>query len=174
MKRIACLTVLAAACGGSGFETAPAMLSGITPNPKSASATSFNSADATGTMVMGWKISFWEQGDGADCMSNDTHRLAAVSIYTNMPVTAGKKAMLDAPSDIVIVTDSPPTVQGTAAATMGAEGIGGIVGSVSISEFHLKTDLTADDMKGTVAAAGNDMNGAAVQISGSFEAPVCE
>jgi hypothetical protein len=174
MKRIACLTVLAAACGGSGFETKPATLSGITPNPKSASSTSFNAADATGTMVMGWKISFWEQADGADCMSNDTHRLAAVSIYTAMPVTMGKKAMLDAPGDIVIVTDSPPTVQGTAAATMGAEGIGGIVGSISISEFHLKTDLTVDDMKGTVSAAGNDMNGAAVQITGSFEAPVCE
>ena len=174
MKRLACLTVFAAACGGSGFQTAPAMLTGITPVVQSASATSFNAADGSGTMLMGWKISFWEQADGADCMSNETHRLAAVSIYTNMAVVMGKKAMLDAPSSIVVVADSPPTVQGTAAATMGAEGIGGIVGSVSISEFHLKPDLTADDIKGTVATAGNDSNGAAVQISGMFEAPICE
>ena len=74
MKRLACLTVFAAACGGSGFETAPATMTGINPMVQSASATSFNAADGSGTMLMGWKISLWQQGDGADCMSNDTVR----------------------------------------------------------------------------------------------------
>jgi hypothetical protein len=173
MNRLACLLVFAAACGGSGFETAEAMVTGIVPSPQSASATSFNGADGAGNMVMGWKISLWEQGAGADCMSNDTHRVAAISIYTNQPVVSGKKAMLDT-SEIGIVTDSPPTVNGTYAATMGAEKIGSIVGQVSITDFHLKPDLTADDIKGSVNAAGNDMNGANVAISGTFEAPVCE
>ena len=66
----------------------------------SASATSFVDADGAGTMVMGWKISLWEQGAGADCQSNDTHRVAAVSIYTNQAPVSGKKAMLDT-SEIV-------------------------------------------------------------------------
>jgi hypothetical protein len=173
MKRLACLIVLTAACGGSGFETADAMMTGIVPSPMSASSTSFTDADGAGTMVMGWKISLWEQGAGADCQSNDTHRVAAVSIYTNQPVVMGKKAMLDT-SEIVIVTDSPPTVTGTFAATMGAEKIGNIVGQVSITDFHLLPDLTADDIKGSVNAAGTDGNGANVSISGTFEAPVCE
>jgi hypothetical protein len=174
MNRLACLLVFAAACGGgSGFETADAMITGIVPSPMSASATSFVDADGAGTMVMGWKISLWEQGAGADCQSNDTHRVAAVSIYTNQAPVSGKKAMLDT-SEIVIVTDSPPTVTGTFAATMGAEMIGSIVGQVTISDFHLKPDLTADDMKGSINAAGNDKNGAAVAIAGTFEAPVCE
>ncbi|HET9988149.1 MAG TPA: hypothetical protein VFQ65_06510 [Kofleriaceae bacterium] len=173
MKRLACLIVFAAACGGSGFETADATMTGIVPTPKSASATSFTGADGGGNMVMGWKISLWEQGAGADCMSNDTHRVAAVSIYTNQAPVSGKKAMLDK-AEIVIVTDSPPTVTGTYAATMGAEKISNIVGQVSITDFHLKPDLTVDDMKGSINAAGTDGNGANVAISGTFDAPVCE
>jgi hypothetical protein len=74
----------------------------------------------------------------------------------------------------VIVAESPPTVTGTNAANMGAQGIGGIVGSVNITEFHLKTDLTADDIKGTISAGGNDSNSSPVTISGTFDAPVCE
>jgi len=173
MKRLACLIVLTAACGGSGFETKDAMITGIVPSPMSASSTSFTSADGAGNMVMGWKISLWEQGAGADCASNDPHRVAAVSIYTNQPVVAGKKAMLEA-AEIVIVTDSPPTVTGTYAANMGAEKIGSIVGQVTISDFHLKPDLTADDIKGSINAAGADSAGNNVAIAGTFEAPVCE
>ncbi len=174
MNRLACVVIaLAAGCGGSGFSTGTATLSGITPSPMSASATSFTGADGAGTMLMGWKISFWEQGDGADCQSNDTHRVAALSIYTNQPPASGKKATLEL-GDVGIVTDSPPTVAGTAAATMGAEGVGQIVGSVSITEFHLKTDLSADEIKGAISAGGNNSSGAGVALSGSFDAPVCE
>ncbi|CAN5318468.1 hypothetical protein BH11MYX1_BH11MYX1_18390 [soil metagenome] len=174
MNRLACVVIaLAAGCGGSGFSTGTATLSGLTPTPMSASATSFNAADGAGTMVMGWKISFWEQADGADCQSADTHRVAAVSIFTGQAVASGKKATLEL-GDVVIVTDSPPTVAGTGAATMGAEGLGQIVGSVSITQFHLKTDFSADEIKGSISAGGNDSNGAGVAISGSFDAPVCE
>ncbi len=174
MNRLACVVIaLAAGCGGSGFSTGTATLTGITPTPMSASATSFTGADGTGTMLMGWKISFWEQGDGTDCQSNDPHREAAVSIYTHQPPASGKKAMLEL-GDVAIVTDSPPSVAGTAAATMGAEGVSQIVGSVSITEFHLRTDLSADEIKGTISAGGNNSNGGGVPITGSFDAPVCE
>jgi hypothetical protein len=174
MKRLVLVTLFAAACGGSGFTTAPATVTGIVPSPMSASATSFNEADGAGTMVMGWKISLWEQGDGADCLAAETHRVAAISIYTNQATVMGKKASLDEGQQIVIVTDSPPTVSGTAAATMGAEKIGSINGTLTITEFHLKPDLTVDDIKGSLIGAGNDSNGAAVQLSGTFEAPICE
>ena len=173
MKRLACVLLFAAACGGSGFETGTASLTGITPAVMSASSTSFNAADASGTMLMGWKISFWDKGSGADCQSNDPVRLAAVSIFTNQPVVAGKKAKLDS-GDVVIVADAPPAVTGTSAANMGAQGIGSIVGSVTITDFHLRTDLSADDITGTVSAGGNDSGGTGVTISGTFDAPVCE
>ncbi len=172
MKRLALVTLIAA-CGGSGFETGPASISGLTPAAMSASATSFNDADGAGTMVMGWKISFWEQADGADCQSNDTHRLAAVSIYTNQPVADGKKAML-VDGDIVITSDNPPTVAGTVVATMGAEKIGSIVGDLIITDFHLKTDLSADQITGSLSAGGADANGTGVTIAGDWTAPVCE
>jgi hypothetical protein len=172
MKRLLGLTLFAAACSGSGFSTGTATLSGLTPPAMSASATSFAGADGAGTMVMGWKISFWEQGPGADCQSNDPHRVAAVEIYTNQPAVSGKKASLQL-GDVVIVTDSPPTVAGTDAATMGAENVGQIVGTISITTFHLKPDLSADDIKGSVAAGGNGSAGG-VALTGSFDAPVCE
>lgn len=174
MNCLACVVIaLAAGCGGSGFSTGTATLTGVSPAPMSASATSFNDADGAGTMVMGWKISFWEQGDGADCQSTDTHRSAAISIYTKQPVVSGKKATLEL-GDVAIVTDAPPTVAGTAAATMGAEGVGQIVGSVSITTFHLRADLSADEIKGSISAGGSGSGGAGVAISGSFDAPVCE
>jgi hypothetical protein len=174
MNRLACVVIaLATGCSGSGFATGTATLSGLAPTPMSASATSFNAADGAGTMVMGWKISFWQQGEGADCQSADTHREAALSIFTGQPVASGKKAMLEL-GDYPITTDSPPTVAGTGAATMGAEGVGQIVGSVSITQFHLRTDLSADSIKGTVSAGGNNASSAGVAINGSFDAPVCE
>ena len=74
----------------------------------------------------------------------------------------------------MIVAESPPTVTGTTAANMGAMGIGQIVGSVDITEFHLKPDQTADDIKGAISAGGNDMNGSPINITGMFDAPVCE
>ncbi|MFT3694278.1 MAG: hypothetical protein QM831_14120 [Kofleriaceae bacterium] len=171
MKRLALITLFAA-CGGSGFETGAANVS-TDPKSMSASATSFNDADGAGTMVMGWKISLWEQADGADCMSADTHRVAAISIYTNQPVVSGKKAML-AEGEITLVADSPPTVLGNEIASMGAEKIGSIAGTLTIDMFHLKADLTADQISGSVNAAGEDANGNGVTISGDFVAPVCE
>src|SRR5512140_1805796 len=120
MYRLACLVVVVAACGGSGFTTDAASLTGL--NVKSAGATSFVGADAAGTMVMGWTIEFFSEGPGADCKSSDVIPVASIGIYTNqMQDATHKKAMLQN-SDIVIVTQSPPMVNGNAAATMGADG----------------------------------------------------
>jgi hypothetical protein len=163
-----------AACGGSGFESGTAMLTSIKPAPMSASAVSFVGADGSGKMVLGWTIDFFEQGAGADCQSQDVHVVASVGIFSNT-VDDGthKKAML-ATGDIVIVATSPPTVQGNAAATMGATGINSIVGTVTITEFHLRPDLSADRINGTINAGGTDSTGTAQSITGTFMAPVCE
>ena len=127
-----------------------------------------------GADVMGWTIDFFDAGSGADCLSADVKVLASVGIFTNQtPDATHKKAML-ATGDIVIVTTSPPTVTGNAAATMGAEGVNAIVGTINISEFHLRTDLTADRISGTLNAGGTDGMGNAKAVTGMFSAPVCE
>ena len=173
MKRLACLLVVAAGCS-SGFETGEAMLTSIDPAVKSASANSFTQADGNGTMVLGWTIDFFSQGAGADCMADDVQPIASIGIFTNQPPDGAKKAMLQDNTDVVIVLDSPPKVSGNTAATMGVDGISSIAGEVIITNFHLRTDLTADRIEGTVNAGGTDKNGTAVAITGSFKAPVCE
>ena len=175
MQRLSLVVALlfVVACGGSGFESGAAMLTSITPPAMSASAVSFVGPDGAGTMVMGWTIDFFEQGAGADCASAEVHVVASVGLFTNQAPVMGKKAML-ATGDIVIVTTSPPTVTGNAAATMGAEGINSIVGTVTITDVHLKTDLSTDKISGTINAGGSDGQGVAKSITGTFAAPVCE
>jgi hypothetical protein len=59
------------------------------------------------------------------------------------------------------------------AATMGAEGVGQIRGTVDINEFHLDAKQNPDRIDGTINAGGTDDNGAAVAVTGMFSAPVC-
>lgn len=176
MHRLMCLFVVGiAACGGSGFTTGEASLTNVTPAVKSASATSFTAADGNGTMVLGWTIDLFEQGPGADCQSSDVHVVASIGIFTSQtPDATHKKAMLTT-GDIVIVTASPPAVNGTAAATMGVMGVADIVGTVSIATFHLKGDGTPDRIDGTINAGGtSSSSGAGVSMTGTFTAPICE
>ena len=173
-RTLVLLVVFTAACGGSGFESGTATLSSITPPVMSAGATSFVGPDGAGTMVMGWTIDFFDAGSGADCLSADVHVLASLGIFTNqMKDATHPKAMLQT-GDIVIVTTSPPTVTGNASATMGAEGISSILGTVSVTNFHLRTDLSADLIEGTLNAGGTDGMGNGKMITGTFSAPVCE
>jgi hypothetical protein len=166
------LLVVVAACG-SGFETGAASLTGVMPMVKSAGAKSFTGNEAGGMKVLGWTINFFGQDPGADCVSGDNHPVANISIYTNQAPSGSKKAMLDTNGDVVIVAASPPPVQGSAVASMSAMGIDGIVGAVTITNFHLRADLTADKIEGTVSAGGTS-NGNTVDIMGTFSAPVCE
>ena len=173
MFRLACLFAVStvAACA-SGFTTDAASITG-TPVMSSA-ATSFIGADAGGNMVMGWTIDFYSEGPGADCKDDKVIPVASIGIYTSqMQDATHKKAMLQI-SDISIVTQSPPSVAGNAAATMGADGFSMIGGIVSISTFHLRADLSADRIEGTISAAGTDSNGTAQSLTGMFKAPVCE
>ncbi len=173
MLRLASLLVVFAACGGSGFDTGPAMLTGITPTIKSSGANSFTQADGAGTMVLGWTLFFFSADTGADCLSTDVKTIASIGIFTNqMPDATHKKAMLET-GDIVIAAASPPTVSGSAAASMGVMGISDIVGTVTIDTFHLRSDGTADRIDGSVNAGGT-ANGAGVSITGTFMAPICE
>jgi hypothetical protein len=65
-------------------------------------------------------------------------------------------------------------VQGQAAANMGAEGVGGIVGSLNIDTFHLNAQSKPDELDGSVSAAGTDGSGRPINITGTFMAPVCD
>ena len=175
MLRLAGLLVVFAACGGSGFNTGAAMLTGITPTIMSSGANSFTQADGSGTMVMGWTVFFFSAGVGSDCLSSDVKTIASVGIFTDQsPDATHKKATL-ATGDIVIAAMSPPTVNGTAAAAMGAGGISNIVGTITIDTFDLRADGTADRIDGSMNAGGTDTtSGAGVSITGTFMAPICE
>jgi hypothetical protein len=175
MQRLACLLIgITAACGGSDTDSGPASLTGVSPPPMSVGARIFEGADGAGNMVMGWKLEFFEQGPGADCLSADTKVVAAIGIYTNQPAGSKPQAILPT-GDIPIVMTSPPTVAGNAAATMSAKGVVINSGLVTITDFHLTSDqMHADRIKGTVNAGGMDgTTGQSVPVTGEFDAPYC-
>ena len=152
-----------------------ATLMGPTIATKSVTASSFDGADGTGAMVRGWRLDFFEAGPGADCTDGSLKVSATIGIFTTMASDKGMVAMLPAPAEIPIVTTAPPTVQGQAAANMGAEGIGNIAGSLHIDTFHLNAQSKPDEIDGSISAAGADnSSGAAVNVSGTFMAPVCD
>jgi hypothetical protein len=176
MQRLACLLIgiTAAACGGGGTDSGPADLMGTIPPGKSVGARTFAGKEGNGMDVLGWKLEFFEQGPGADCLSTDTKVVARIGIYTNQPNDKSKPNAILALGDIPIVTTSPPPVNGQAAATMSAEGVNGINGIVTITEFHLEADaMHADRIKGTVSAGGMDGTGNPIAVTGSFDAPFC-
>jgi hypothetical protein len=125
-------------------------------------------------MVLGWTIEFYDAAPGSDCKSSDVHIQASIGIFTSQTDSgSGKKAMLPT-GDVVITMMSPPMVNGSAAATMGGEGVSGIAGIVSITEFHLDPKGNPDRISGTVNAGGMDKSGNPVPVTGMFVAPVCD
>jgi hypothetical protein len=175
MKRLACVLLVGmAACGGSGFNTGEASLTNVMPEIKSAGAVSFTGADGNGTMVQGWTINLFSADANSDCVDAKSKLVGSIGIYSSQTPDMADKAQLQT-GDIAIVTTAPPPVNGNAAANMGAEGISNIVGTVTITNFHLTADLTADLIEGTINAGGMDSaSGSAVSLTGMFSAPVCE
>lgn len=172
MDRLGCVFLVAtAACGATGPGTGTASLTNVTPMIKSASATSFVGADGGGQMVLGWKLEFTDANPGSNCKSADVHTVASIGIFTNQLASGSAKTATLQTGDIVITTDSPPTVTGTAAATMGAPGVSSIGGTVSISEFRLDNSGT---INGTINAGGAASGGGSIALTGSFIAPVCD
>jgi hypothetical protein len=172
MQRIACLVIaLTAACGG-GTESGPATLSGVMPAPRSAGARVFEGADGEGNMVLGWKIEFFENSPGADCLSEETKVVAAIGIYTRMTAGTQDQAILPLGS-IPIVTQSPPVVNGNYAANMSAMGVTIQSGAINLTEFHLVDIAHADRLKGDVVAGGKDGTGNDVSVMGNFDVPYC-
>lgn len=172
MQRLACLLIVFAACGG-GVKSEEASLTGAKPTIKSSAAKPFSGPDGAGVMVLGWTIEMYEEAPGADCTNKDNNIVASIAIYTNQPAGSKPQALLET-GEVLIVPTSPPTVAGSAAATMGAKGVTDIFGSVGITEFHLVPDaMHADIMEGTVNAGGKDADGNGVELMGRFVAPVC-
>jgi len=69
---------------------------------------------------------------------------------------------------------NPPMIANQYAAIMGAEGVGQIVGTVMIDEFHLDAKGNPDKITGSINAGGTDSGGAGVAVTGMFTAPVCK
>jgi hypothetical protein len=155
MKRL--VLVILAACGG-GTGTGMATLTGVMPEIKSASMDAF--VDASGNM--GWKVNFTDGSKGSDC--NEGTIRATLAIYTVQPDN-GMGAQLES-GDILIITMSPPNVQGTAAANMGAEGVSGVTGTFTLTDFY------KDHLDGNINAGGT-AGGSSVALTGSFHAPTC-
>jgi hypothetical protein len=143
------------------------------PAVKSVGARVFSGPDGSGNNVMGWKLEFFEQGPGADCLSTDTKVVARLGIYTNTPDDGKTDQALLAIGDIPIVTVSPPVVNGQAAAVMSAMGVTITSGSMTITDFHLSDATHGDRIKGTVTAGGMDGTGNPVSVTGMFDAPYC-
>jgi hypothetical protein len=172
MQRFASLLILIAACT-SGTGSGEASMTGTMPPVKSAAAKTFAGGDGTGMKVLGWKIELYENGPGADCLSDDTKTNSTIGIYTAQVDGSAPQALLPA-GEITITTMSPPIVSGSAAANMAVTGLSDVAGIVMIDEFHLTADAKhADRIKGTVNAYGKDANGGDVAVTGSFTAPVC-
>jgi hypothetical protein len=164
MKRLAIFVIFAGACGGSGYNTDAASLTGVLPSPMSASGTIFTEPSNT---TLGWTIDFFSQGPGTDCMDKDNTIVASIGIFTTQTDNGSHMAPMVNDGDILIVAMSPPTIAGQAAANMGATSISDIVGTVTI------TDAYKDHINGTVNAGGKDKSGNSVSITGDFKAPLC-
>jgi hypothetical protein len=164
MHRLAWILLIVTACSDTGPGTGAASLTNVQPMVKSAAASTFSGPNAAGTKVNGWTIDFYSSPVGSDCKSKGTKIVASVGIYTN--ATGSTKATLPL-GDIGIVLTSPPDTTAGNAATMGAMGIAGIQGIITI------TDFAPDHITGTVAAGGTDVNGANVSMMGMFDAPDC-
>ena len=156
-----------AACS-SGFSTGSASLTGITPTIQSAGANSFTMADGSGNMVLGWKLEFFSDGPNADCLSTSLNELADLFIYTQTPASQGGKATIGI-GEIDIVTANPPTFEGNGdLAHFSIDGVHSVAGVIEL------TTSTNKIFEGTVDAAGTGSDGTDVNITGMFNAPVCE
>lgn len=172
MKRFAYVALLFAGACTSGVGTGTGSLDGVDPAAKSATATAFQGENGAGVKVHGWKIEFFDDAPGADCLSADLNVVAKIGIFTNTEVASQPQALLTI-GDIPIVAMSPPQVQGNAAAVMSANGSGDITGLMTVEEFHLTADAKhGDHIKATLTATGVSTNGP-VPISGSFDTAVC-
>ncbi|HEY1818109.1 MAG TPA: hypothetical protein VGG74_37460 [Kofleriaceae bacterium] len=174
MRRLASLLVVVVAACGSSFQTGPADLTGITPAIMSAGAVSFTGSDATGATVLGWKLQFFSNGSGYDCLSNNANELADIDIFTNQPPNGDARATLQAGADLNIDPNNPPTVAGTAVAHMAVDGIKQVNGDLMLTDVHITSSNEIDRIGGMVNAAGMSASGDTIEITGTFTAPVCE
>lgn len=171
MQRLGCLALSITAACGSGSATGPASLSGLDSMVKASASEPFVEADAAGNKVLGWSILLYENEAGGDCLEGTV--LAKIGIFTNMQEGSAPQALLQT-GGISIVAESPPTVAGAAAATMGVEGVSNVMGVVTITDFRRTADnMHGDRIQGTIAAGGFGPNQESVSLDGEFDAPIC-
>jgi len=87
---------------------------------------------------------------------------------------AAPQALTNNVDPISVITGSPPTTAGTAAANMGVENVSNVVGLLQITDFRRTADnMHAEYIQGTISAGGYGPNEESVSLTGMFDAPVC-
>jgi hypothetical protein len=142
------------------------------PTVKASAAETFVGPDGGGNKVLGWTILLYEDEPGGDCLEGTVS--AKVGIFTNQAEGSKPQALLSNGDSISIVTESPPTLAGAAAANMGVEGVSNVVGQVQITDFRLTADaMHAEYIDGMIAAGGFGPGDESIALTGMFHAPVC-
>jgi len=176
MQRLACVLVILAACSDDGTGTGAADLTYVVPTIRSSFSKSFKGADGNGTTVLGWKLEFTGSDVGTGCKKDSLKVDASIGIFTSQPAPTTGMGQADlATGDISITLNAPPVAPSNgAAANMGATGVNGIEGTVTISGVGKSADgKSVIRIMGMINAGGSDGNGNPVVLMGSFDAPVC-
>ena len=175
MQRLACVLVILAACSDDGTGTGAADLTYVVPTIKSVFSKTFKGADGNGTNVLGWKLEFTGSAVGTGCKADSVKIDASIGIFTSQPApTTGGMADLTT-GDISITLNAPPVAPPNGeVANMGATGVNGIEGTVSICGVGKSADgKSIIRFMGMINAGGSDGNGNPVVLMGTFDAPVC-
>ncbi len=175
MQRLVCALVILAACGDDGTGMGAANLTYVVPSIQSAYSKPFKGADGNGTEVLGWKIEMTGSPVGTGCKKDGIKVDSSVGIFTSQAATSTTAVADLATGDISITLNAPPVAPPNgAAANMGATGVNGVEGTVTISGVGKSADgKTVLRLMGMINAGGSDGNGNPVVLMGSFDAPVC-
>jgi hypothetical protein len=165
-----------AACGDDGSPTGSGTLTYLTPSIQASYAQPSKATDGAGATVLIWKIELSHAAQGTGCKADSFTIDASIGIFTSqVPDSSHTVAQLTT-GDISIVTTAPPVAPTDGeVANMGATGVSGLEGTVSISGVGKSADgKTVTGITGTITAGGTDGNGNPVTLTGMFDAPLCE
>ena len=155
---------LVTACTSSDIPTGSTDLSGGGIVENSAFSGTLGVDNGSNT-TLGWTVSFTRVLPGANCFDVQLDADATLSIITDQVETPDHPTATLTPGDIAISSDLD--APGAVHATIQATGLLITAGTATITAFSV------DDIQGSLIATGTDLDGNAVQLSGTFDAPSC-
>lgn len=112
--------------------------------------------------TLGWTVSFTRALPGTDCIDVAEATDMQLSIVTDQVDAPNHHVATLTPGDLPITNDLTAN-----SATMTGGGFAASSGTVTITSF------SNADIRGSLTATGTDLDGNAVQWSGTFDAPSC-